>query len=187
MTQFDESFKPGRRGFIKAGAALFAAGMSGRALAVPSPTLVPERSLAFYNTHTGEQLNAVYWADGTYQPDGLASIYQLLRDYRTGDISPISSALLELLHQLSATLQTSQPFHVISGYRSPATNAMLAEKSDGVARHSLHMDGLAIDIRVPGRELTELRRAALSLGGGGVGFYPTSNFVHLDVGRVRTW
>lgn len=176
-----------RRGFLKAGAAVLAASLPGKALAGIPAASAPERKLGFYNTHTGEQLNAVYWADGVYQPDGLTEIYHLLRDYRSGDVSPIDTRLLDLLHTLSASLGMDKPFHVISGYRSPATNAMLAERSSGVAKHSLHMDGLAIDIRMPGRELADVRRAAIALGGGGVGYYPASDFVHVDVGRVRTW
>lgn len=176
-----------RRGFLKASALALAAGLSGEVFAAVPSALTPERKLAFYNIHTGEKLNAVYWADGAYQADGLTGIYKLLRDYRSGDVSPINTGLLNLLHTLSASLDTNEPFHVISGYRSPATNAMLAEKGDGVAKHSLHMEGLAIDIRVPGRELADVRRAALALAGGGVGYYPTSDFVHVDVGRVRQW
>ena len=176
-----------RRRFLKMGAALVTAGMSGNAFAKVSTLLQPERKLDFFNIHTGEQLSAVYWADGAYQPEGLTDIYRVLRDYRSGDISTISSQLLDLLYTLSSTMDAKQPFHVISGYRSPSTNAMLAEKSQGVAKHSLHMEGLAIDIRLPGHELSDLRRAALSLKGGGVGYYPASDFVHVDVGRVRTW
>lgn len=179
---------PSRRGFLRTGAAvLAAASLPGKTwAALPAPS-VPERKLGLYNTHTGEQLNTVYWADGNYQTDGLRDIYHLLRDHRSGEISPIDTGLLELLHVLSASLGTSERFQVISGYRSPATNAMLAQKSSGVAKHSLHMEGLAIDIRVPGRDLADVRRAAIALNGGGVGYYPSSDFVHVDVGRVRTW
>lgn len=173
-----------RRGFLKAGAALLAAGVSGRALATAAPG---ERTLAFYHTHTGEQLRTVYWAEGAYQPEGLQAIYRLLRDFRSGEVRAIDARLLDLLHRLSLSLNADQPFHVISGYRSPATNAMLRKNSDGVAKRSLHMQGLAIDIRLPGRELADLRRAALALRGGGVGYYPDSDFVHVDVGRVRSW
>jgi uncharacterized protein YcbK (DUF882 family) len=186
MTSAEKSIVA-RRAFLKAGVALLAAGVTSRAFATAPSALAPERKLDFYNTHTGEQLSAVYWADGAYQSEGLADIYHVLRDYRTGDISPISTRLLDLLHSLSTSLDARQPFHIISGYRSPATNAKLAEMSDGVAKHSLHMEGLAIDIRLPGRELAEVRRAAIAMGYGGVGYYPASDFVHVDVGRVRTW
>lgn len=186
VREANEETMLGRRGFLLAGAAVLAAGLPVRAFA-NVPLDLPERKLGFYNTHTGEQLSAVYWADGAYQADELSQIYQVLRDHRSGDISPIDTRLLDLLHTLSNTLDAKADFHVISGYRSPATNAKLAEKSNGVARHSLHMDGLAIDIRIPGRDLADVRRAAIALQGGGVGYYPASNFVHVDVGRVRTW
>jgi uncharacterized protein YcbK (DUF882 family) len=147
-----------------------------------------ERALAFYQTHTGEQLRTVYWAEGAYVDDGLSAIDRVLRDHRTDEVKPIDRGLLDLLHRLASALDTREPFHVISGYRSPATNAMLRSASHGgVASRSLHLVGQAIDVRVPGRMISELRRAALELRGGGVGDYPTSNFVHVDVGRVRTW
>lgn len=177
-----------RRLILKAGAAALAAGLAGRAgasVALAAPR--EERCLRLFNTHTGEQADTVYWAEGAYQRDGLADIDRLLRDHRSGDIASMDVGLLDLLFSLSATLDTQQRFHIISGYRSPATNALLHERSDGVAKHSLHMDGLAIDIRVPGRKLADVRRAALALKGGGVGYYPASDFVHVDVGRVRTW
>lgn len=174
-----------RRGFLKASAAVLAAALPIKGFAAIAPA--GERRLGFVHTHTGEKLSAVYWADGTYQPEGLAEIYHLLRDFRSGDVSPINTRLLDLLHSLSTKLDTSADFHVISGYRSPATNSMLAKNSSGVAKHSLHMDGLAIDIRIPGRDLADVRRAALALQGGGVGYYPGSDFVHVDVGRVRQW
>lgn len=174
-----------RRGFLKASAAVLAAALPVKGFAAIAPA--GERTLGFVHTHTGEKLSAVYWADGAYQPDGLAEIYHLLRDFRSGDVSPINTRLLDLLHSLTTALDTSADFHVISGYRSPATNKMLANNSRGVAKHSLHMDGLAIDIRIPGRDLADVRRVALSLQGGGVGYYPASDFVHVDVGRVRQW
>ena len=145
------------------------------------------RSLRFESLHTGESLSATYWAAGAYVPQALHRIDHVLRDHRTGDVRPIAPGLLDLLVALRDRLQTDAPFQIISAYRSPATNAMLAEHSSGVARQSLHTQGLAIDIRVPGRKLTALRDAALDLKGGGVGFYPRSDFVHVDIGRVRSW
>lgn len=176
-----------RRLILKAGAAALAVGFAGRAAATPALMAVTERRLRLFNTHTGEQSDTVYWAEGDYQRDGLAELDRLLRDHRSGDIATMDTGLFDLLFSLSAALDTQQRFHVISGYRSPASNALLHERSDGVAKHSLHMDGLAIDIRVPGRKLADVRRAAIALSGGGVGYYPSSDFVHVDVGRVRTW
>lgn len=188
MKKQDELSLPAlcRRGFLKYGAAaMLAASMPGKALAAMAAEA--ERKLSFYHLHTGEKLSAVYWADGAYQQGSLAEINHLLRDFRSGDVSPIATGLLDLLHSLSAKLGTSAEFHVVSGYRSPHTNALLAKNTSGVARHSLHMDGLAVDIRLPGRDLAKVHRAALALKGGGVGYYPVSDFVHVDVGRVRQW
>ncbi len=146
-----------------------------------------EKSLSFYNTHTGEKASAVYWAGNRYLDDGLAEINRILRDHRTGDMWPMDPGLLDLLFDLRLLMETQQPFNVISGYRSPATNHMLWKTSGGVAKTSLHTVGRAIDIRVPGRDLGTLRRTAMYLGRGGVGYYPASDFVHVDTGRVRYW
>lgn len=122
-----------------------------------------------------------------YLPDALAAVNHFLRDFRTGDEHPIDPSLLDLLHRLTGLTNSQRPFEVISGYRSPATNAMLRLRSEGVAGSSLHMVGQAIDIRLADVPLPTLRAAALSIKGGGVGYYPRSNFVHVDTGRVRLW
>lgn len=145
------------------------------------------RALAFHNLHTGENLDLVYWSDGAYHPDALHQINHLLRDFRTGDVHPIAPQLLDLLVEVNGQLETTDPFEVISGYRSPATNAMLRHESEGVAKASLHMQGEAIDVRVADRSLAMLHKAAMGLRGGGVGYYPHSDFVHIDIGRVRYW
>lgn len=145
------------------------------------------RSLAFANLHTGERLGVDYWVDGQYVPDALLAVNRVLRDFRTGDVHPIDPKLLDCLDALRATLDTREPVQVISGYRSPLTNSKLHEASAGVASNSLHMKGMAIDIRIAGRPLKAVRLAALSLQLGGVGYYPRSDFVHVDVGRVRSW
>lgn len=161
-------------------------------LFAPGPLLASEagaRTLAFDNIHTGEKLKIDYWVDGKYLPDALAEVNHVLRDFRTGEVHPIAPALLDLLVILRARLETAQPVSVISGYRSPLTNARLRGEREhsGVASRSLHMQGMAMDIRVPGRSLASVHTAALAQRGGGVGYYPTSDFVHVDVGRVRTW
>ncbi len=145
------------------------------------------RVLKFDHTHTGERLSVEYFGGGAYEPDALATVNHFLRDFRTGDVHPIDAGLLDLLHGLTNLTQTSKPFQVISGYRSPATNAMLHRASEGVAVGSLHMQGQAIDIRLADVPLDKLRKAALSYGRGGVGYYPASDFVHVDTGRVRHW
>jgi uncharacterized protein YcbK (DUF882 family) len=156
-----------------------------RALAAPID-LAP-RKVALHNLHTGESLQAIYWEEGRYVPDALAAVNKVLRDFRTGDQHMMDPGLLDLLDTLHGKVESNGPFQVISGYRSPRTNAMLHGHSDGVAAKSLHMQGMAMDIRVEGVALDHLHKAALDIGRGGVGFYPTSNFVHVDVGRVRRW
>ena len=145
------------------------------------------RELKFTHTHTGERLAVEYFSGGTYLPDALATINQFLRDFRTSEVHAIDLGLLDLLHGLTGLTGSRQPFQVISGYRSPATNEMLRSHSEGVAAGSLHMQGRAIDIRLADVPLTTLRQAALAVRGGGVGYYPVSDFVHVDTGRVRTW
>ncbi len=161
--------------------------MPGKAFASLSGLSQPERSLAFYNTHTGEQLKTVYWEQGNYLKQSLEDINFILRDFRTNQIKDIDTGLLDLLFAIRNKLETQQPFHIISGYRSPDTNAFLRAHSTDVAEHSLHLVGQAIDIRTPGRDLRVLHKTAIALKGGGVGFYPKSDFVHVDVGRVRYW
>ena len=149
--------------------------------------IVDRRRLSFENLHTGERLDAVYWVNGVYQPGALKAINVLLRDFRNGEVYPIDRKLLDLLVRLQARLHSTAPIQVISGYRSPETNAMLAAYSDGVAAGSLHMEGMAIDIRIPGRSLRQVHKVALAMDAGGVGYYPHSDFVHVDTGRVRRW
>ena len=183
-----------RRRFLGLGAA--AAGAAAVALvperafaAVPSAKRA-ERVLSLFHTHTGERLKIAYCCDGQYQPEALTQINHLLRDFRVDEVRPIDPKLLDLLHELGGTLESDAPFHVISGYRSPRTNSMLRDRGgdhSGVASKSLHMVGRAIDIRLPGVKLDHLRNAARSLQLGGVGYYPSSNFVHVDTGRVRFW
>lgn len=172
----------GRRHFLAA---------AGASLLLPRPALAETgpRSLTFDNIHTGEKLRVEYWQDGRYLPDALAEVNHVLRDFRTGETHPIAPGLLDLLVALRARLETAEPVSVISGYRSPVTNALLRSEHEhsGVATKSLHMQGMAIDIRIAGRSLAAIHNTALSLRGGGVGYYPASDFVHVDVGRVRTW
>ncbi|WP_456451877.1 DUF882 domain-containing protein [Hydrogenimonas sp.] len=159
------------------------------------PNIVPastkagaEKRLSLYNIHTGEMVRATFWADGEYVAEELAALNHLLRDFRTGEVQNMDPRLFDLLHRLQHTFaRNDRPYHVISGYRSPKTNAMLRKRSHGVAKRSLHMQGRAIDINLPGTDLEHLRLAALSLRRGGVGYYPVSGFIHVDTGRVRQW
>jgi uncharacterized protein YcbK (DUF882 family) len=145
------------------------------------------RELSFYNVHTNERLKTVYFENGEYVPGALLEVNYFFRDFRANEVKPIDPRLLDLLHRIHFALDSSQPFNLISGYRSAATNAWLASQSEGVARHSLHMYGMASDINVQGRSLVLLQGVALAMRGGGVGYYPRSDFVHVDTGRVRRW
>jgi len=166
---------------------LSAAAMVASRPAMATTLMIGERRLSFHDTHTGESLTATYWADGVYVPEGLRAINHILRDFRTGDVALIDRKLLDLLHTLAGKLDTRAPYQVISGYRSPKTNALLASASGGVAKKSLHMQGMAIDIRLADTRLADLHQAAIDLRQGGVGFYPAADFIHVDVGRSRTW
>jgi uncharacterized protein YcbK (DUF882 family) len=146
-----------------------------------------ERLLSFYNTHTEESLVVEYMRDGAYVSGALNDINTIMRDHRTGDIRPISPRLLDVLFGLSRSLETRHPFHIISGYRSPSTNRLLRKKDDDVAKRSFHTLGKAADVFLPDCSLCQLQKAALRLRAGGVGYYPRSNFIHIDVGPIRCW
>ncbi|MEJ2591699.1 MAG: DUF882 domain-containing protein [Candidatus Thiodiazotropha sp.] len=185
---------------------------SAAGLLITSPVLAAiapsqERTLAFHHTHTGERRHITYWRDGDYVPEKLQELNHLLRDFRTGDQVAIDRKLLDTLYALHLSLDQPGEFQIISAYRSPKTNAMLRKSSSGVvsayrspqtnsmlrksssgvAKRSLHMQGKAIDIRVCGCNLKQLRKTAMALKAGGVGYYPKSNFIHVDTGRVRYW
>ena len=174
-----------RRDFLRVGTGIAAAIMLPGGIARAASHT--ERTLSFYNTHTGEKLSTCYWAEGKYVAEGVRDINNILRDHRTGDVYDMDQGLLDLLYLLQERVESQQTFQIISGYRSPKTNAMLSSKSSGVAKRSYHMQGKAIDIRLNGCDLKQLHKAALSLKAGGVGYYPSSDFIHVDVGRVRRW
>ena len=193
-----------RRSFMKFGAAAAALMMTPRLVsanispdsppvaptdAAPDsiPDSAPERTLSFYNTRTGEEWNRVYWCQGDYVPEALEEINYLLRDHRTNEVREIDPRLLDLLYDLNEKLNSRGHFQVVSGYRSPETNALLRRRSRRIARHSLHIEGMAVDIRLPDRNMRQLAKAAVSLQSGGVGYYPRRQFVHVDTGKVRRW
>lgn len=178
----------------------FSAGFDGNRFQAPAPRPnrfvaansyrngVMHRTLSLQNMTTGDSLDVTYFEKGQYLPDAMDEISYLYRDHLTDEMHPIDPALLDQLHDLQATLGVgNRSIHVICGYRSPYTNAHLRQHSRGVAKNSLHMQGRAIDIRIPGVDSTNIRDAALSMARGGVGYYPGSNFVHLDTGNFRTW
>ena len=148
-----------------------------------------KRQLSFHHTHTGKRLNVVYWEDGNYVPDALADINRFLSDFRTGDRVEMDPTLLDLIYDVRAALGSDGVYQVVSAYRSPQTNEMLRGRSaaSGVAKKSQHVLGKAIDVRLEGVRTAELRDAAIRLQRGGVGFYESSDFVHMDTGRVRRW
>ena len=171
-----------RRGFLQwgAGAAVLCA--------APAWAKVPSRrALSFEHLHTGERLSVTYYANGAYNDHALKSINHLLRDFRTAQVFPIRRQLLDQLYLVHAAIGSDAPYQIICGYRSPATNEFLRRTSSGVAQRSLHMDGMAIDVRLRDTRTRHLRDVAARLKLGGVGYYASSDFVHLDIGRPRQW
>ena len=177
-----------RRRFLK-GAAY------GSMLVMASPKIVQaafsgfnaRKTLALEHHHTGETLNLTYYEQGRYIHGALDEISHFLRDYHNDSVHSVDPALLDQLYDVKLLLGVKRPFHIVSGYRSPQTNASLRRHSRGVARQSLHMEGRAVDIRIEGVSARTIRDAGLSLQRGGVGYYPNSNFVHLDTGDIRAW
>ena len=146
-----------------------------------------ERSLFFYNTHTHERLTVIYKKGDAYIQEALGKINTILRDHRTGDIHPIDPKLIDFLYDLLSEVDNHGEVHIISGYRSPVTNKKLRGRSKGVAAGSLHMQGKALDFRLPGTDTAVLRDTARAMKRGGVGYYKKLDFVQIDTGRVRTW
>lgn len=177
-----------RRSFLK----VCAGSIGAMALApeLARAAILRERALVFRNTHTGESIRQVYWTpqDG-YVRESVIDISWALRDHRNDQVKLFDPSVLDQLFALQLQLQTglNRPFNILSGYRSAATNRMLCERSRGVARNSYHTQAMALDIRVPGREIFDVYQAACSLGAGGVGYYPSARFVHIDSGPVRYW
>lgn len=169
----------------------FAAGVAGLVTVPASQALASTdaaKVLAVRNLHTGEKIEACFWEGGKYVPDACAALNKVLRDHRSGDVHMMDPGLYEILVAMAAKMERKANFEIISGYRSPHTNAALKKNGGGgVATKSLHMDGKAMDVRLPGAQLRHVRDTALTLKKGGVGFYPVSNFVHVDTGRVRQW
>lgn len=174
----------GRRAVVGAAASLFLIAALGRAAhAAPAP----ERRLSLYNPHTDERFDDVYWSQGTYVDASLRRVDWLMRDFHRDRVAPIDRDLLDLLHRIGEKLDCRRPFDVLSGYRTATTNRLLRREGFATAAHSEHLVGKAADIRVEKVQLKHVRRAALSLRAGGVGTYWADQFVHVDVGPVRTW
>jgi uncharacterized protein YcbK (DUF882 family) len=177
-----------RRKFLRTGLIALAGVAAAAHPALASlPRFKGTRALSFYNLHTDEKLHVAYWKDGKYDRTAQTPINHILRDHYSGDVHPIDLRLIDLLFDLQGRLHNSGTIEIISGYRSPRTNLMLANLSDGVAKNSYHTRGMAIDIRLPGSSLPHIHNIALAMRRGGVGYYPDSQFVHVDVGPVRKW
>lgn len=161
---------------------------AGRPVQGDSAGTSAERRLRLYHTHTGERIDIVYRQGDTYLPEATAKLDEFLRDHRTGDVRHYDPQLYDLLSDLTAAVgHLGAEIAIICGYRTAWSNEFLRAHTAGVAKHSLHMQAKAIDIRLPGTDPLALRNAALSLHRGGVGYYPRSGFVHVDVGRVTQW
>jgi uncharacterized protein YcbK (DUF882 family) len=175
-----------RRRLLGAGGAM--AGLLAVGALRPSQGLAAAgKRLALVNLHTAERLELEYWRGTDYVPDSLAAIKVLLRDFRNGEQHVIDPLLMDYLYDVAGHLRVEPVFSVISGYRSPQTNEQLRERSNGVARHSLHLEGRAIDVRLAGVDCAALAAGARGMTRGGVGYYRKSDFVHLDTGAYRTW
>jgi uncharacterized protein YcbK (DUF882 family) len=145
------------------------------------------RRIRMYSGRTGERLDMVYWIDGDYIKDALSEINHFMRDWRTDQAISIDTRTLDIMAASHNLLDVNEPYMLLSGYRSPQTNAMLRSRSRGVAKNSLHMEGKAADLRLSSRSVSQVFRAATACKAGGVGKYSRSNFVHMDCGVVRTW
>jgi len=182
-----------RRGFLRQSLAAATAvgtataGSNAIASALTAPIFDPDKTLRLVNAHTWEKLDIVYWSQGRYIDESLGLINHLMRDHRAGESIAMDVQLIDDLHRLYTLLDTSERIHILSGYRTKATNAKLRSRSNGVAKYSLHMEGRAIDLSVPGKSAKQVQNAAASMQAGGVGYYASSGFVHIDTGNVRRW
>ena len=183
---------PGRRRFLTGAAAMAVAAtvppvLVGSSTADAAPLAGGVRRIALHNINTLESFEGVYWADGVYKTDTLRKLDILLRDHRAQQVCKFDPRLFDVLTRLQDRFASDEPFRVICGYRSRRTNAVARRRSRGVAKESYHMRGMAIDVALPNVELRHLAEAAKELRAGGVGFYPRSGFVHIDVGPIRSW
>jgi uncharacterized protein YcbK (DUF882 family) len=145
------------------------------------------RRISMYSGRTGESLDTIYWIEGEYIPEVIKEINHFMRDWRTDDVVKMDPRNFDIMAASHRLMDTTEPYMLLSGYRSPATNAMLRSHSRGVARNSLHMKGQAADLRLKSRSVGQMARAAKACAAGGVGTYPRSDFVHMDCGPLRTW
>ncbi len=145
------------------------------------------RRIKMYSGRTGERIDMIYWVDGKYVKEAVQEVHSFMRDWRTNDIKFIDLRTIDVMAAAHSLMDTSESYQLLSGYRSPKTNAMLRSRSSGVAKNSLHIKGQAADLRLNSRSVSQMARAATACHGGGVGRYSGSNFVHMDCGPIRTW
>lgn len=194
QTQGDSALSVSRRKFLGFGA-LVAGTVAVSSVAKPASAAIfsrgtqfdGARKISFRNTHTGETFSGVYRVGDKYLPDAFDRINIVLRDFRSNELFPIDPRVMDIIFSVHQMTQKPEPYEILSGYRCPKTNAGLRSASEGVAKNSLHMTGQAIDLRLPGFSTKQVRNLAISLKAGGVGYYPKSDFVHMDTGDVRTW
>lgn len=194
QTKGDSALSVSRRKFLGFGA-IAAGTLAVTTLAKPASAAIfsganqfdGARKISFRNTHTGETFSGVYRVGDKYLPDAFDRINIVLRDFRTNELFPIDPRVMDIIYSVHHMTKQAEPYEVLSGYRCPKTNAGLRSHSEGVAKNSLHMTGQAIDVRLPGFNTKQMRNLAVSLKAGGVGYYPKSDFVHMDTGDVRTW
>lgn len=194
QTQGDSALSVSRRKFLGFGA-LAAGTLAASSIVTPASAAIfsrgtqfdGARKISFRNTHTGETFSGVYRVGDKYLPDAFDRINIVLRDFRSNELFPIDPRVMDIIFSVHQMTQKPEPYEVLSGYRCPKTNAGLRSNSEGVAKNSLHMTGQAIDLRLPGYSTKQMRNLAVSLKAGGVGYYPKSDFVHMDTGDVRTW
>ena len=194
QTKGDSALSVSRRKFLGFGA-IAAGTLAVTTLAKPASAAIfsgasqfdGARKISFRNTHTGETFSGVYRVGDKYLPDAFDRINIVLRDFRSNELFPIDPRVMDIIYSVHQMTKQAEPYEVLSGYRCPKTNAGLRSHSEGVAKNSLHMTGQAIDVRLPGFNTRQMRNLAVSLKAGGVGYYPKSDFVHMDTGDVRTW
>lgn len=185
----DEELRTQRRDFLKLGFAGVIGSMIPfiNARDVLAAGVQSNWKVSFRNAHTDESFSGVYRVGDKYLPEAFERLNYVLRDFRTQEVFPMDPHVIDIISRIQSEMKVSEPLHVLSGYRSPKTNAMLGRKSRGVASNSFHMYGQAVDLRLPGYSTRKLRNVAKSLNAGGVGYYPRSSFVHVDTGTVRSW
>lgn len=178
-----------RRQFLQRSSVLATASLSGLTILPAQAHFLQqgEQRLHLYNIHTGEETNSVFCVEGQFLSDGLQSLDLILRDHRTNQALAMQRMLYEKMYYLQQLFSSKEPLYIVSGYRSAKSNSGLRHESSAVAEHSLHMQGRAVDIRIPGVSHRDLHKAALAMRSGGVGYYPKDGFVHLDTGRLRHW